>query len=117
MTRVAWSIRQWALVLAILPLGSPCAAADARPEQLFPPNTREFLASPNLKEARQAFEKTQFGRLLDDPLLEKFFDDLDRQAELRNPTEFLGFKLNELSQVAGGEGAWGTVELGPRRAG
>src|SRR5271166_434449 len=110
MTRFLWSSGQWGLVVAIVGAGSSFAAAEAPPpEHLLPATTCEFLASANLKEAREAFEQTQFRRLLDDPLLEKFFDDLDRQAEIRKPTEFLGFNLNELNRVVGGEGAWATV--------
>jgi len=110
-------MRQGTLLAAIVGAASSHAAAAPLPEKLLPARTREFLASANLKEALDAFEQTQFSRVLKDPLLEKFFDNLDRQAEIRKPTAFLGFDLNELSRVVGGEGAWATVEMGPRLAG
>jgi hypothetical protein len=93
------------------------ASAAPPPEQLLPITTREFYASPSVKQARASFRETQLGQLLSDPLLEKFNQDLQQQGQKGIQIEFLGFTLNDLSQLNSGESAWATVEVAKHRPG
>ncbi len=103
------------ILVALLGTWSSSADAAPPPEQLLPGTTREFFASPSIKQLRQNFRETPMGRLLNDPLLEPFNNDLQQQAEQGNEVEFLGFTLNDLSLIGPGESAWAKVEVGPRQ--
>jgi len=113
MIRLHRIIRLVGLLAALVSLGhSAGALAAPPPEQLLPITTREFFASPSVKQMRASFSQTQFGKLFNDSLVEKFTQNLSDQAQKGDGFNFLGFTLDDLSQMCGGEAAWATVEAG-----
>ncbi len=113
MIRLHRMLRLAGLFAALVSLGhSAGARAAPPPEQLLPITTREFFASPNVEQMRASFQETQFGKLLNDPLMKEFTQDLSNQTLKAQGITFLGFTLDDLSQLCGGEAAWATVEAG-----
>jgi len=117
MLRYPRTLGVYVLILPLLALSRTVPAQAAPPpEQLLPNTTREFCACPNVKETLASFRATQFGRLLGDPKLSDFLKDVEAQVEKGGGLELMGFTLADLEQIAGGETAWATIEVGRRPA-
>ena len=90
-------------------------AAGAMPpaENLFPETTRGFVSAPNAKKLTEQFNKTQLGKLLKDPVMKPFAEDLRRQFDERwsDVRERLGMTLDDLRGVPSGEIAVGLIQL------
>ncbi len=82
-------------------------------ETLFPDTTRGFLSAPNAKKLTEQFNKTQLGKLLKDPVMKPFTEDLRRQFDERwsEVRERLGMTLDDLRGVPSGEIAVGLIQL------
>src|SRR5713101_7569530 len=65
-----------ATVLALAPV---IGAAPQPPEQLLPGSARAVLIAPNAAAALQAWRRTQYSSLVNDPQLKPFLEDLTRQ--------------------------------------
>jgi hypothetical protein len=84
---------------------------------LLPDTTRVFVVTPDLPKAVKSFEKTQFGRLLADRQLKPFKAHLEAELKKQGSLDFLGFSLQELCDLSGGETGWGVIQLGPGKVG
>ncbi|MGE3244609.1 MAG: hypothetical protein AB7I57_26340 [Pirellulales bacterium] len=90
------------------------AAAWAGPpsEVLLPAATKGFVSVTNAEEAQDHFESTQFGRMLNDEVMENFRESLDKQlrgkfGDLQNR---LGFTYDDLHGVIAGELALAVID-------
>ncbi len=95
-------------------INQSCWGAENRlSERLLPANTVGYVAADNLTLLREAWEKTQLGQLLDDPVMEPFIEDLREQAD-RNWSSAgtgLGLTWQDLYDMASGEVSYATVRM------
>jgi len=109
-------IRSWLLQLAcwtvvLATVGTAYAVPPS--ENLFPDTTRGFFSAPVAKKLTEAFNKTQLGKLVKDPVMKPFTEDLRRQFDERwsNVRERLGLSLDDFRGVPSGEAAVGLIQL------
>ena len=96
-----------ALVIAL----SLCAHAAAPPaEHIFPDSTKGFFAIKSLEEFAEQWEKTQFGQLMNDPLMNNFKKEVRTKLteEMQN---IFGLTLDGISSLPSGELALGMVAV------
>lgn len=89
-------------------------AEDAFPpsETIFPATTRLWVSMRDAPATRKAFESTQYGALLRDPLMKPFVDRFREQVREsgRQRMKKLGLTLEDIEMLPGGELAIGVVE-------
>ena len=97
--------------LMTLSMAAPASAVD-RSETLLPNNTVAFVSISDVSVLADHFDQTQFGKLLNDPVMEPFREDLKRQFEERwlSVTEKLGLTFDDLQGVPGGETAVAVIQ-------
>ena len=80
-------------------------------EQLLPATTKGWLSIPRAKELKESVERSQFGKLLNDPDLKPWVADLKTQAiDLLNKNNVrLGLEFADLEVIETGEIAVATV--------
>jgi hypothetical protein len=93
----------------------PAAAASAGippSETLLPKTTKGYVSVPNVEALIAAFNKTQLGELVHDPLMEPFVEDLrdQLQAKFKQSGLRLGLQLEDLKDVYGGEVAIAAIQ-------
>ncbi len=72
---------------------------------------------PNWDQLEKSFDATQFGRLVNDPVMKPFVDDFDNNSKTRLARlEKIGVTLDDLREVPGGEIAIGVALLGKDQA-
>ena len=95
-------------------LGWSVAALAVSPpsETLLPNTTKGWLSVPNVDLVRDNFKLTQMGKLVDDPAMKPFMDDLSEQIEgkVSEAGVKLGISLADLDGVYGGEVAIGMLK-------
>lgn len=81
-------------------------------ETLLPASTKGYVSVPNVDALIDAFNKTQFGELVHDPIMEPFVEDLRNQlqAKFRQSGLRLGLQLEDLKGVYSGEVALAAVQ-------
>jgi hypothetical protein len=89
------------------------APAVDRSETLLPDTTVAFVSISDVSELRDHFDRTQFGKLLNDPIMKPFREDLERQFHERwsSVEEKLGLTFDDLQGVPGGETAVAIIQL------
>jgi hypothetical protein len=97
--------------LAALPL---VGRATPPSDYLFPMTSKAYVAVPDAKALETNFQATQFGKMLEDPAVKDFADDLRAQAiqKLDESSVRLGISWNDLVQVSRGEIALAIVQPG-----
>ncbi len=103
---------------ALLNTAGVCAAEPLRSERLLPATTVGFAAVEDYEQLREHWNQTQFGKLMADPIMEPFAQDLQRQFRERwsDLGRRLGLKLEDLEGVPSGEIAVATVQPARREA-
>ena len=94
------------LLVALILQFSTMPAQAAKPgETLLPATTKGFLSIPDLDDFRAAFERTQLGQLVQDPVMKPFVEDLQRQlkSKLNKTSVRLGLRWDDLANTYGGE--------------
>jgi hypothetical protein len=87
------------------------ALADSIPaDHIFPDSTKGFVSFRNLKDFGDQWKKTQFGQLLDDPLMENFKKEVQKQITERMESTF-GLTLDGISSLPSGEVAFGMLAV------
>jgi hypothetical protein len=83
----------------------PAAAQVAPSETLVPATTQYWVSIPNVDETVKNWNKTELGKLMDDPVMKPLRDDLDRQTTKRREEmgNDLGIDWEDLKAMAGGE--------------
>ena len=102
-------IRSILLVTATLFCAS-LHAASPNADQIFPDATKGFLAFQNLKDFGEHWKNTQFGKLLDDPLMQDFKKEVQKQLTERMENTF-GLTLDGISSLPSGEVAFGMIAI------
>ncbi|NLX55619.1 MAG: hypothetical protein GXY58_10930 [Planctomycetaceae bacterium] len=95
---------RWMLVVGFL--CCPLIASAALPsEELLPDTTKGYVSIPNVEMLRTKWNETQLGRLVQDPVMRPFVDDLRNQIKnkLSKSRVSLGLTLDDLSDIYGGE--------------
>ena len=103
------------LLLSTVPVS---AQITYNSERLLPATTEGFLAVPDVELLRDRWNATQIGQLMADPVMKPFADDLRRQFEDRfsGMRERMGFALEDLRDIAGGEVAVAMIRPAPGEA-
>lgn len=104
---------------ALFSMGSLSRAATPPAETLLPANTRGFVTVPNTPDALKLWKESLAGRLLDDPVMDPFIQDLRRQLEQKWREEHtrLGFKWDDLRPAVSGELSFGVIHQEGKQAG
>ncbi len=102
----------WTLIgLLSLVLANTTFAVPPSGETLFPSTTRGFVSVPNVVTFAEHWQQTDLARLLNDPQMQPFSDDLRRQLNEKwlKSHERLGLEWSDLEQVVSGELCLGLV--------
>ena len=96
-------------------MGLAGSAAAVQPcEQLLPDTTKSFLSAPDVDELRARLSSTDLGRLVDDPHMQPFVEDLRKQLDQK--LSQTGVRLNiswqDVEGVYGGEVCVATIQPG-----
>lgn len=107
------------IVMSLLPATrSAVAAGFAASEQVLPTTTRGWMSIADPAGFRASFRKTNYGELLNDPVLEPFVTSFGKQVREggRNRLGKLGLTLEDLEKIPGGEIVLALVEPAPGSA-
>ncbi|MDR0328779.1 MAG: hypothetical protein LBI05_10835 [Planctomycetaceae bacterium] len=96
-------------IAAVLFCASLYAAAPSA-DILFPDSTKGFVSIRNLKEFGEQWKSTQFGQLLDDPLMAEFKKEIEKQITERMETTF-GLTFDGIASLPSGEIAFGMIAI------
>jgi len=99
------------LLLVALLYTSLCAiAASPSADQIFPDSTKGFFSVRNLKDFGEQWQQTQFGQLMDDPLMQDFKNEIQKRLTERMERTF-GLTFDGISSLPSGEVAFGMVAI------
>ena len=104
------------LVASLLAITSGAApgAGFAPSERILPATTRAWASASDAPALRARFERSALGRLLDEPLMQPFYDSLEeKRSSVAGDRLGFGITAAELSSVSGGETAVAAVEREP----
>ncbi len=90
-------------------------ARAARPsETLLPATTKGFVSVPDVDALRERWDSTDLGRLVNDPIMQPFVEDLRKQLEdkLALGGQETGITWDDLKDVYGGETAAAVIQPG-----
>lgn len=112
-------IRSVAACFGFVLLASNIARAATPWDQVLPASTQGFVSVPNLAALLASFRRTDFGRLLDDPRMRPFRDDIRRQIEAQWLAAHPALALTgpDLENLATGELALALVAVPEGKAG
>ncbi len=101
----------WLAVVLSVVCAAP-ALAVVPSEQLLPDTTAGYLSVPDVDALRERWKATELGKLIDDPIMKPFVDDLREQldARLSKTGIKLGVTWDDLAKVYGGEVAIAAVQ-------
>jgi hypothetical protein len=104
------------LSLALIVALASRAVAVPPSELLLPATTKGFISTQDVDEVRSEFNKTQFGEMAHDPVMEPFIEDLKKQigAKLERAGKKLGIKWPDMEGVYGGETAAALIQPDPK---
>lgn len=114
MIRIASLTFSGFVCLILLSQGGIAAEVIPPGEYLLPDTTRGFIAITNVDTLIEHYNKTQLGKLTNDPVMEPFTKDVRRQFENRWSSVHarLGLTLDDLQEVPGGEACIALIEPG-----
>ncbi len=113
-----WTFACRWVALLVLALQAGRALAVEPSENLLPDTTKGYISITNVDQFTEQWDKTSLGKLLQDPVMKPFADDLRRQAadRLWGLRRRLGASLDDLDGLAGGEAAVAFVHPAEDRA-
>lgn len=95
-------------------------AVQAAPpsDVLFPAETKGYVSIPDVQALADRFKETQLGRLLEDPAMKPFSDDIRRQLKQKWTQSHakLGLSLEDLEGIATGEMSLALISVPNGRA-
>ena len=113
-------IRVVSLTACLVALNCAIAVAQVVPrsDRVLPDTTVGYISVGNWGRLKEHWNKTQIGKLMADPVMQRFTDDLRRQFEERFSAaqHRLGVKLEDLKGVPGGEVAAAVIRPGVKQA-
>ena len=93
-------------LFALFAAGSTVQVDAAKPsELLLPDTTKGYISVPNIDLLRKHWDETQLGKLVADPVMKPFIEDLRKQlrGKLSQADARLGISWGDLEGVYGGE--------------
>jgi hypothetical protein len=105
-----------AVLAAACTLSMVCSVRAASPllsENLLPNATKGYISIRNVNQLAEAWDKTELARLLDDPVMKPFGDDLRQQVKekLLKSQDKLALSWDDLDGLASGEVSVALVHL------
>lgn len=101
-----------ALALLTLAVWTASAAAAPPSDELLPASTKGYLSIPDAPSAHAKWEETRVGRLLDDPIMKPFAEDIQRQLDEKGfLMDRLGLTWDEVHDLMQGEFCLAYVHL------
>ena len=88
----------------------PTVSAQIAAETIFPDATKGFVVVGSLRELADHWKQTQFGQLMQNPIMEPFKKDLQRQLDERMADRF-GLTLDGIEKLPSGELAVGMIAI------
>ncbi|MCE9525528.1 MAG: hypothetical protein K8R36_05690, partial [Planctomycetales bacterium] len=103
------------LTLLAIALALPALAVEPS-ENLLPNTTKGFVSTPNLDQTQSQLRETELGKMFNDPLMQPFVEDLEKQIRGRMDKAGvrLGLTFADLKGVDGGEVALAVVQPDPK---
>ncbi len=86
------------------------AAAMPAGERLFPASTKGFVSVRNLSVMQSKWKETQFGKLMNEPIMAKFRQDM-RQKLAAGLEKRFGLTLDSIAELPSGEVAVGMISV------
>lgn len=113
--------RQFALLLAVVVTAlalSPTSSAAPESDSLLPQTVVAYVSVANAPEFDKHWDQTQFGKMLDDEIMQPFVEDLRKQLDnkFEGLEAKLGLTLDDLEGVPSGELSLSLVERPDRAA-
>ncbi|MFV1967605.1 MAG: hypothetical protein ACC628_19420 [Pirellulaceae bacterium] len=95
----------FSVVLAWLCMAVGSSAAPPPPENLLPTTTKSVVSIPDIDAVGTKWRETQFGKMVEDPVMKPFIEDLQRQfkAKLSKTDTRIGISWEDLEGIYGGE--------------
>ena len=119
-------LRRAAVLLFAMPLRLPCSftvedrafAAAQKSDTILPNTTKGYLSIGNVDELKAAWNKTQLGQLMNDPVMKPFADDLGQQLQKKwtQTHRKLGIVWEDMEGVPGGEVGTAVIQPGKDQA-
>ena len=93
---------------------APAARAAQKSETVLPNTTKGYLSIGNVDELKAAWNETQLGRLMNDPVMKPFADDLGQQLQRKwtQTHRRLGIEWEDMEGVPGGEVGTALIQPG-----
>ena len=111
---MATTTRLVAFIFCVSPLVA--ASAESGVELLMPDTTKLLVSLPDPDVARDKFNESQLGKLLNHEKMAKFMDEVEEQYTNRGRlAERLGITMNDLDGVYDGEVALAVIQPGGAR--
>lgn len=104
------------VVLGLLLVPSAAVGGSFPPsETIFPATTRAWLSIANPKALRAAFDRTEYGQMVKDPVMKPFVESFRDQLKSAGKQRLgkLGLTLEDLEKIPGGELAMAAIEPAP----
>ncbi len=107
-----------AVALSITVLATAQAHAAKPSEMLLPNTTKAYISVPDVDNLIAHFEETQIGLLVNDPVMQPFVEDVQRQIrdKLSEASVRLGLSWDDLKDVYGGEVAMALLQPWDQKA-
>ncbi|MDR3183541.1 MAG: hypothetical protein LBT89_11615 [Planctomycetaceae bacterium] len=104
-------IRSLFVLLLAVAVVLPLTAADKVPaDKIFPDAAKGFVSIRSLKELTAQWQKTEFGRLMNDPIMAEFVKTLQKQIAGSLDKTF-GLTLDAVTDLPSGEVAFGMIAV------
>ncbi|MCL2005434.1 MAG: DUF3352 domain-containing protein [Planctomycetaceae bacterium] len=101
-------------LLAIFTATTLCCAslyaASTPADKIFPDTTKGFVSIRNLSEFGEQWRQTQFGQLMENPMMDDFKQEVQKQLTDRMQKTF-GLTLDDISSLPSGEVAFGMIAV------
>ncbi len=103
-------------LLALTGLIPAVAAGQTIAHKVFPKETKGFLCISSAETLAEQWEKTQIGQLMQDPVMEPFWQDLREQLQQRWTGQF-GLTIEDFQKISGGEVGAGLIAIAGQKPG
>jgi len=98
------------LLAVLLGLSLSTYATSPSADHLFPDSTKGFLSIRNYKEFDDLWQQTQFGKLMNDPLMQEFKKEVQKQLTERMEKTF-GLSFEGIFSLSSGEVSFGMIVI------
>src|SRR5438105_3804131 len=112
--RMLIQARRWLPAVVALACLGRAAAAPPSPEQLLPASTAGFVAISDLTKLEQTWQQTQLAKLMADPVMKPFLDDVFPNMKGGNYLlDIIGLSWDTVRNAGSGDLGWGLILASP----